>query len=298
MAQRYTVRAYNLNIYSDLELDLPHKEGQADLNIIRQNFVYPKTEKTKIFRAGQQAEYVCDKNAHYFLWPNLVEFKITKTHIYYRELIAHLPIGLLRVFILSEALGTVLFLRGYVLLHASAAVVDNRVEVFAGTPGVGKSTRVAALAKYDHIILSDDIVAIDINQDGYPEVVPSFPEIKIWADTAQTLNFDLKTLKPAWEGKNKFILKTTSLPDKMHLLGKLNILEDTSENDSSKKHTLEEKYLIFIKYFPLAHQLINSNTHKNYFNKVILILNYIEILTLKRPKTIEELEDNIKELAL
>jgi hypothetical protein len=89
-------------------------------------------------------------------------------------------------FLLGGVLAFVVRLRGLVPLHASAVVIDGRAVLFAGPAGAGKSSTAAALAILGLPVLSDDVVAV---ADALDAVIayPSFPQVSVWADSAQGL---------------------------------------------------------------------------------------------------------------
>ena len=69
-------------------------------------------------------------------------------------------------------------------------------------PGSGKSTLSGAFFNRGYSILADDICAI--NNEG--SVLPSFPQIKLWADVAKKLIINTQTLKKIRPNVDKFAL--------------------------------------------------------------------------------------------
>ncbi|MCP9770349.1 hypothetical protein EGI22_20780 [Lacihabitans sp. LS3-19] len=282
------MRAFGLNIKSDIELNLPKDEGLIDVYIEKRDFDLPKCFKTKITRYDTIA-YFAEKDEFYYLsWPNLANFKISKNQILYQPL-SDLPDGLLRIFILSEAFGLLLLKRDYFLLHGSAVAFENHAEIFIGTPGAGKSTTIAAFAKNGFQILTDDLVAITFNNKGEPFVVPSFNEIKVWKDALLGLNWDYENVQPAWEGKEKYLFKTENWSSKNLPLKRISILKKPY---SKYKKPLSPIHLPieFIKYFPLAHQALEGNVTKKHFEQSLRIIEHVEVRILNRPKNFIELE--------
>jgi hypothetical protein len=90
------------------------------------------------------------------------------------------------VYLLGPVIGLLLRLRGVTCLHASAVALENRAIAFAGSPGAGKSTTAAALARRGHAILSDDIVALE-ERDGIFLALPAHPYLGLWPESVQTL---------------------------------------------------------------------------------------------------------------
>lgn len=280
------MRAFNLNISADIDLSLPIAIGHHDIKIRQKKITLPNLEETKIYRAGSQALYGSCHTNYFLVWPNLVAFQITDSRIYYQTL-GNIPAGLLRIFILSEALGILLHLRGYFMLHASAVQHQGQATVFLGTPGAGKSTTIAAFAKEGIHVLSDDLVAIAPTQP--PTVLPSFPEIKIWKNTALGLGINPKVLKPAWEGKEKYImaLKNVHYQKTGYPLKKINIITPPADQNTATSTLLGPVELL--RYFPLPHQLLTHKSLKNHFETSSLILSSAEISTIRRPANFQSL---------
>lgn len=85
-------------------------------------------------------------------------------------------------FVLGPLLAFALRLRGVVPLHASGVVVNGEAVLFAGPPGAGKSSTVAALGVLGHQVLSDDVVPLGLRGDQLV-ASPGFPRVSVWDDT-------------------------------------------------------------------------------------------------------------------
>jgi hypothetical protein len=132
----------------------------------------------------------------------------------------------LRLFLLGPVLSILLQQRGLLVLHASAVSVGGGAVAFLGASGWGKSTTAAALHALGHNLVADDNVAISLQTpasmddevNGGAVVLPAFPQIKLWPDSALALREsadDLPRLHPeldkrAWRAASNF--DTTPLP--------------------------------------------------------------------------------------
>ncbi|MBW4516112.1 MAG: hypothetical protein KME11_12935 [Timaviella obliquedivisa GSE-PSE-MK23-08B] len=92
----------------------------------------------------------------------------------------------LRLFILGAAMGVLLHQRGHFILHASAVAIHGAAVVFTGDKGWGKSTIAAALCQRGHRLLADDVVALTAS-DSEQQVIPAFPQLKLWLDAVTFL---------------------------------------------------------------------------------------------------------------
>jgi hypothetical protein len=90
--------------------------------------------------------------------------------------------------LLDQALPMVLGLRGIPTLHASTVVTKRGVCGFMGPTGAGKSTLAASFSAAGYPALGDDCLAIK-EDDGF-SVIPAYPGLRLWTDSAQSLAAD------------------------------------------------------------------------------------------------------------
>jgi hypothetical protein len=110
-------------------------------------------------------------------------------------------------YLLGPILGLLLRLRGVTCLHASAVAFDDRSVAFVGPEGAGKSTTAAAFAQRGYGVLSDDIVAL-VEQGGEFHVMPAYPHLSLWPDSAKMLFGPATALPcfvPEWD-KRRLVL--------------------------------------------------------------------------------------------
>ena len=98
--------------------------------------------------------------------------------------------AVLRTFLLGPAIGTLLHLRGHLVLHASAVMFEKRAVAFLGDSEFGKSTVAAACWTAGHALVTDDLAVIELPPGGDARVVPSFPRMKVWPESLAALGFD------------------------------------------------------------------------------------------------------------
>lgn len=97
----------------------------------------------------------------------------------------------IRLHLLGSCLGAVLQQRNQLILHGNAIRFGQQCVIFIGKSGSGKSTISAAFQKHGHEILSDDLCVID----KHNHVLPGYPQIKIWHDTAKSLGINTNALQ-------------------------------------------------------------------------------------------------------
>ena len=102
--------------------------------------------------------------------------------------------GSLRLFLLGNVLGTLAFLRGFLVLHGSAVAVNGRGVAFLGHSGEGKSTMAAAFSG-QYPLLADDVLVVRTDE-AVPLICPAFPQLKLHSETADSLGFDPEKSAP------------------------------------------------------------------------------------------------------
>jgi hypothetical protein len=133
---------------------------------------------------------------------------------------AILPLENAISYLLGPVFGLVLRLRGVICLHASAVAFENRSVAFVGSAGAGKSTTAAAFAREGYGVISDDIVALKEQTNGF-QVLPAYPHLCLWPDTVHMLYGSQEALPriiPDWEkrrlmlGNQEARFESRSLP--------------------------------------------------------------------------------------
>lgn len=97
-----------------------------------------------------------------------------------------IPEVTIRHLLLDQVIPLVLSRKGRVVLHASAVSTGRGVIAFAGKSGRGKSTMALAFAKQGHALVTDDCLALRL-EDSKWIVLPSYPGVRLWETTAEEL---------------------------------------------------------------------------------------------------------------
>jgi hypothetical protein len=121
-------------------------------------------------------------------------------------------------FFLSHILSYVLHLRGTICLHASAVAVEGQAVLFSGDSGAGKSSTAAAFAERGCRVLADDIAVVKQEPDGQLMVLPGFPRVCLWPDSAEFIyGAGSAGRYPRVEPREeKRLVRLDSFPEKYH----------------------------------------------------------------------------------
>lgn len=197
-------KAYGLTIESDLALPellaAATDGGQADITISRGHVPVPGAEQ-----ARQISPFVWVGEKFFWLQvPGVARFSVFDASRITFDPAPDADEASIRVFLLGSVLGSVLFQRGYLLLHGNAIEVNGGCVVCIGPSGAGKSTLAAGFLQRGYRLLADDVVPIDANCAA----VPGFPRLKIWQDAAEKLAIDTTMQTRVRPEINKFNLMT------------------------------------------------------------------------------------------
>ncbi|MBU7583782.1 MAG: serine kinase [Nostoc sp. TH1S01] len=101
--------------------------------------------------------------------------------------------GLIRSMILGSAIPVLLRQRGLLVLHASCVNINGAAVAFLGNSGWGKSTLASAFHQQGYGLLTDDVLAIQVEGD-HPITFPSYPQVRLLPDSASSLGYEFDNL--------------------------------------------------------------------------------------------------------
>ncbi len=284
-------QAYGININSDLPLPELLVGGKGENLKIHQGEIsnLPKLKPTSIKRQGIEAFFGGDSKTAYLSWEGVVTFKAESGKILtVAPQMREIDPQFLNLYILSEALGMILFQQGLFLLHGSAVKLEDqdRAIIFIGEGGAGKSTTAAAFANLNpkNQVISDDLVAIEITEKKEIFVRPAFPQIKLWHNTINSMGYDVNSLTPLFQGSNKYIIKNNNYFSNKYLkIAGIYVLKDSPKLKITKMLG-KEAFLSLLNFFPCPNDLLTGVDLQHHFWQSSEILAKIPILKLERPK--------------
>jgi len=149
-----------------------------------------------VLRGGQAEDPFFDisDERQYFEWDAVGAFEITAANCIRVEPKPGVSWRLVSQPLLGIVISVVLERLGKFCLHGGSVNVNGKAVILLGDKGVGKSTTVSSLLQQGHRLLTDDLVALDCdNQSRAPEVQTGFPAVKLWPDSANALAVDTST---------------------------------------------------------------------------------------------------------
>ena len=188
----HSYNTYGLNLHSEISLpELLSEDGTnpPDATIQFGNVgrypAQPDSSRGCFFATGEEA---------FFHWPEYGTYLVKEGNTILVEASPKAEERMLRLVILGVAMGVLLHQRGILTLHASAVCIHGAVVAFVANKKGGKSTTAAALHALGHAVVADDVVALNTACDGPPQVIPGYPQLKIWPDVAEALGEDIEEM--------------------------------------------------------------------------------------------------------
>ncbi|UZT82596.1 hypothetical protein [Caproicibacterium sp. BJN0003] len=198
MKEFFLYKAYGLLFSSEIPLpELQISEGHPDVSIQLGTVPEMVSDSSTVENQASRQEFLLHVN-------NVAFYYITNGNKIIIEPKGDYDEAGIRLFLLGSAFCALLQQRGYLVLHGSAVQIGGRGVLFTGTSGIGKSTLAAAFCEKGYQILTDDVCAVKIDKTGTPSVIPAFPGVKLWKDTAKWFDIDIRELEPVRRDIEKF----------------------------------------------------------------------------------------------
>jgi len=292
----FSYQGYSLNIHSDFPLpELLPGGDETDIYIQKGKLKPPSLEPTSINRQGIEALFGGTTQEAYLHWQGIATLLAKDgTTLIVEPDSDDIEPQLLNLYILSEALGIILYQRGLFLLHASAIKIGEQVVIFAGTPGAGKSTIAAAFAQCGYTVLADDMVAMSLDSAGKAMVYPGFPQIKIWPSAVKGLGYNPSSLPSLFSGSRKRVIQQKeNFPVDPFPLAHIFFLEDGA-NLKFTKMAKTEAFFSLARFFPLPSDLLQGTALERHFQQCVQFTRDVDIWKVENPKNFEALKSLVR----
>lgn len=202
-------------------------------------------------------------------------------------------------YLLGPVLAFVLRLQGVLCLHASAIALQDSAIAFVGAAGAGKSTTAAAFAQRGYPVFSDDVVALDW-QDNTPFVRPAYPRLRLWPESVDFLYGDRDRLpsivptNPTWDKRylnlmqEKYSFQSSPLPlSCIYLLG-----DRQSKNTPRIEPVSPQQAAIALIANTSTNYLLDRDLKKEEFASLTRLVRHIPVKKLyphRNPSYLEQL---------
>lgn len=281
--EKLAYKAFGFTILSDIHfpelLQIPNPKDLVDIEI--------RIENNRI-----SDKLILNKNG-IMIGEKSVLFQIAETAVFNikdgNEIIVSplegADIDRIRLYILGTCMGAILTQRRILALHGSAVVVNGRAYAIVGNRGAGKSTLGSAFISKGYHLLSDDIIAVNLNEEQVPIVTPSFPQQKLWKDSLERLGMGKGDFHPLFQREEKF-----SVPIQDHFYNNTIPLTGIFELIKTNKDKAEVRSIQNLNRLNILMQhtfrrslLNNIDVLDWHFKQTVMIAEKVNMYKIERP---------------
>lgn len=203
----------------------------------------------------------------------------------------------LRIFLLGSIMGALLQQRGLLTLHASSIKTNKGAVLFMGRSGAGKSTLLNAFLQKGKKMLSDDISAINLNKNDAPEIVSAFPRSRLWADSAEKLNYDVTNMEQARGEIKKYSVPIEGFSQGKTSIHCLVVLTIHNESDILLKKQTKHESFCWMKQYTYRKQFMRGNElMKNQFKTISALSQQVPLIRVTRPSNLFLLDELVAKI--
>ncbi len=278
----YVYQAYNLGIHSEL----PFPE------------LIPADKPPEVLiRLGKLPVSELKKNngGDYFrgMVEGLGEFSVQEGREIIFEPASGVDESLMRPLILGPIMSILLRQRGLLVLHASSFAANGQAVAFMGESGWGKSTLVESFHSRGYSILTDDVMAIDINSSS-PMVIPGFPQVKLWPDSANAIGHAPESLPRLNAQTSKLAHRLTSGFLQQPLPLKSIYVLAFGDHPEILPLQPQESFIELVRHSRAVNLLCDPNFVSFHFHQCQKLVSNISLCRLQRQRSLAALPEIIK----
>lgn len=195
--------------------------------------------------------------------------------------------SLVRLMLVGTAAALILHQRGVLPLHASGIQTPAGAVLFMGHSGAGKSTLLNAFVRRGYRMVSEDLAAVRLNDQGHPWVSPGVQVTKLWADSAAALGQNTDGLRRVRPELEKFIVP---VPSAQLAQGQLPVLAVYALSTHQQSDLLIEERQDVRKFNALLdhtwQKLVvkRMGLHTHHFKLAASVVNKVPIVRVCRPE--------------
>ncbi|GAB4303355.1 MAG: hypothetical protein Kow0068_25700 [Marinilabiliales bacterium] len=288
----YFYRAFGLGISSEIELpELISSDSGNDVIIVT-----GKTPDKLESPIKTGIRYEAAENQFLLTVDNVARYYVTNGKQIIVEPYNNNDMASIRLFLLGSAFGALIIQRNLIPMHASSVKIKNFAVLFSGISGVGKSTIAAGFYKRNYTVLDDDVSVVNIIND-IPNVVPGYPQIKLWADVLNHFDEMPENLIKVRSNIKKFCYKIKNFDNHQYPIKYIFILQTkNSGNIEIKKLKGIDKFNVLRNNTYRVQFIEGLDKQKVHFKTLEKMARNCKIYTVKRPRTgflLDALIDNI-----
>jgi hypothetical protein len=281
--------AFGLNISSEIELPGMIKSEVHDKPDIKISFgkVKPLLNKEKI----ECNNYQVNNQDIYLWWEDIGKIKISNGNRIKVDLENYDKNQIIPT-LLGPVMALILHQRGFLVLHGSSIKVNNEAVAFLGNRGNGKSTTAINLYKKNYSIVTDDILAINFDEEGLPYIYPGYPHVRLSKDSYNYIKDETNILTPIRTLAGKVFCDTSrGFTSKSIRLKKIYLLKKGTQTRISTLNS--QKNLIDLINHSVANQIFQINDQASNLTQCGKLINKVIIHRLEITHSFKDISELI-----
>ncbi len=206
--------------------------------------------------------------------------------------------NIIRPCILGPIFSVLLRQRGLLVVHASCVGIDDEAVAFLGNSGWGKSTLANAFYNQGYPLLTDDVMAIEINKGNESNAItfPAYPCVKLLPDSAASLGYDFEELAVINSGllkrHNSLTEKFVQKPLPVKRIYAL-------ENIAAPRHEVQtlssqDALVELVRHSRVTNLLTTPEFTSAHLHQCTQLIKKVPVYRLRRQKTLAALPDLVK----
>ena len=205
---------------------------------------------------------------------------------------------IIRPGILGPIFSLMLRQRGLLAIHASCVDINGEAVGFIGNSGWGKSTLANAFYNQGYPLLTDDVMAIQVNEasESHPITFPAYPSVKLLPDAAASLGYDFDELSVI----NSALLKRNNhlagrFPQKPLPVNRIYALEKIAAPDHEVQGLSSQDALVeLIRHSRVTNLLTTPEFTSAHLRQCTQLIKKVPVYRLRRQKGLAAIPDLIK----
>lgn len=282
----YNYRVYGLNIKSEIEIREFIKLDNLLEDHIDINYQYGSMPKRCYELLRDEITDFYEKDEVWFHVKNVASYYICNGNKVIVEPCNNANKVIINIFLMCSCLGFIMLQRGKVAIHGGTVEANGKAIILTGNRGAGKSTLSTALRLKGYKFISDDVAAIDINNDVV--VNHGFQYQKLCKDAMNKFGYnedEVTSFKSDTEMKYIVPVNSEFIYSDTKLFSLIEIIVDDVEEVSIReiKGSMKLNFVIkniyrgeFMPYW--------GGITKEYFKRCIFIANNIRCFEMIRPR--------------
>lgn len=207
----------------------------------------------------------------------------------------------MRLYILGTCMGAILLQRKILPLHGSAIVINDKAYAFVGLSGHGKSTLASAFLQQGYQLLTDDVIAVTLDQHDVPYVSPAYPQQKLWQESLDVFGMDSNHFLPLFDRETKFAIPVSAqfAESKIPLSGVFEIMKTDCDDCEIRAVNKLERLPLLYRHTYRNLFLYYSGLTQWHFDFTARMAGSIDVYQLQRPQhklTVHQLTDMVLEV--